>query len=94
VIGVAIPTDPACTETPFVLCPAGTVMLVGAGKAVGLLLCTLTVVPPAGATPLSVTLSVANAPVETLDGVIEIEVKASPLLDGITVTMALLLELP
>lgn len=75
------------------LCPDGTVIVKGTGNAVALLLWRLTAVPSAGAFPLMVTLSVANAPDAKLDGVIDTKLSDRAVEEGVTVTVALWLLL-
>ena len=63
---------PALTTVDAVLWPALTEILAGTGNAVGLLLDKVTFAPPAGAGMASVTVSVALAPLPTVDGTVSV----------------------
>ena len=80
-----------CTVTLALERPAGTVRLAGAGKAAALL-DSVTAAPPEGAAPLSVTVTVAEAPPATVDGVTDNNVTVGST-TGATVTLAVLVTL-
>ena len=63
-------------------------MVEGTENAVELLVCRVTAAPPAGAIPLTVTLTVANPPDGKLDGAIETELSARVAEEGFTAIVA------
>jgi len=65
---VELPTEFATTIKVWAMVPAATVILIGTATAAGLLLIRFTVIPPAGAFPVSVTVPVALCPLARLFG--------------------------
>src|SRR5579872_101539 len=78
VTAVTVPTAFVVTVNVAVVAPAATVTLAGTCTAVVLLLDKVTLAPPVGAAPLSVTVPVDEAPPVTLAGFTETEDKDGP----------------
>ena len=86
-VAVDVITVLDCAEKLPLLCPAAMVKLEGTGKT-KLLLHRLMVVPPAGAGPLSVIVTVADCPAVTVLGLIESPVSVTVAVITFTVMLA------
>jgi hypothetical protein len=73
VTDVLFPTANVVTVKPPEVCPLGTLTMPGARAALGLLVASVTEIPPAGAGELRNTVPVAFVPPLTLAGVIVID---------------------